>query len=186
MLEALNGQTCLSVISDAGDEYTIVVHLGEKQARSLRLANPRLSFLKRTFEGSHSVLIECPWRLQDESAVLTSSFDEGERRQEALSKIEGQTIESATASGVAQDLALSFSSGLSLHAFCAEVRLSKIGDAPVRGNWSAHWPGGSVEVGPRGILTPSPQPPKDEGAELITTWTDRWAKIRAEREKADT
>ena len=48
--------------------------MGEREPRSARLANPRLSFLQRTYEGSVGFLIECPWRLDGPERPICSNL----------------------------------------------------------------------------------------------------------------
>ena len=74
-LQDLVGLRCFSAIAGSGVEFAFALHLGEKQRRFLRLANQRLSFLQRTYEGSHMLVVECTWRLDGPDGVIASCFD---------------------------------------------------------------------------------------------------------------
>src|SRR5688572_33495201 len=74
VLSDLIGCRCFSAISGSGVEFAFALHLGEKQRRHLRLANQRLSFLQRTYEGSHTLVVECTWRIDGPDGVIASCF----------------------------------------------------------------------------------------------------------------
>ncbi len=160
-LETLLGQPVWSAVAGPRGDWVLSLELGEQSRRSMRLANPRLGFLKQTYEGSHGLLVECPWRLDAEDRVITCAFDyldvdrpPGSR----LGELEEQTVEAVEVRGPAADLELRLSGGLWLRSFSAEGNLRG-----KRANWSLWTPDGAVVVGPRGRVeggdAPEPEPP---------------------------
>jgi len=118
LVARLEGERCWSVITAGGDDYSFVLDLGERRRRSLRLANPRLSFVQRTFEGSLGLLVECPWRLEMETGPLAAYLDE--RAESFLADLNGLLVASVDVDLPAGDLAVTFSVGPTLRCFALE------------------------------------------------------------------
>lgn len=175
LLGELEGLPCFSTIVGGADDYALVLDLGEKRRRSLRLANPRLSFLQRTFEGDSGLLIECPWRIDAEDQVIASCFDrrgEGERGSEAVNDLVERTVLEATAEAPGWDLVVRLSGGWTVRAFALEpaprpprLQPASAGEKPrveppaaraPRSNWAVWTPAGSMVVGPGGQLHADP------------------------------
>jgi hypothetical protein len=151
MLRLAIGRPCWSAMASQRTDWVIVLDLGEKKRRSMRLANPRLSFLQRTFEGEYSFLIECVWRLDGASGVIASCFDEnhpGGPMHKGLSQIVGSQLEHADISSAGFDLSLGFEGGYALRCMSTEVDPKRN-----RNNWSLWTPQGLVTIGPRGRLS---------------------------------
>lgn len=147
-LEQAFGKVCWSAIASERTDYVIVLDLGEKVRRSMRLANPRLSFLQRTYEGEYSFLVECAWRLDGPKGVITACYDSNEPgglMHRGLREIEGRSLEGASIQGAAFDLTLAFSGGFSLRCLSTEID-----PRSKRNNWSFWSPQGLVSIGPRG------------------------------------
>lgn len=159
MLASAEGERVFSAVAGPKGDYTLSLELGERRRRSLRLANPRFSFVRRTYEGAFSFLIECPWRLDAPDRVLHTSFLLLEREapsQLVLDELEGLRLESAQAEPQGWDLVLAFEGGYRLRC----VSLEPSGKRQ-RHDWSFWCPGGSAVVGPRGAI--QFPPPDDEG-----------------------
>jgi hypothetical protein len=161
LLEHAVGQGIWSAVSGPQGNYVLSLEIGEKRRRATRLGNPKLSFVKRTFEGSHSLLVECPWRIDGRGGVLRSSFEAFERDANPVAEI-GELIDH-TVEGVelilpGGDLILSLSEGTILRCFALEVRRR-----PLRRNWTYWCPEGSLSAGPAGRLmeggAADPRPP---------------------------
>ena len=145
LLGRIAGQPCWSAIVGADDDYPFVLHFGEKRRRSLRLANPRLSFLQRTYEGEFSLLVECAWRVDGPTAVVASCWDPADVRQEALERLVDVTVRTVTAQAPGYDLQLVFENGHALRCLSVETDV----DRP-RDNWHLYTPDALLKVGPRG------------------------------------
>ncbi|MCK6544906.1 hypothetical protein L6R52_03500 [Myxococcota bacterium] len=142
------GKACWSVMASERTDYVIVLDLGEKIRRSLRLANPRLSFLQRTYEGEYSFLVECTWRLDGPRGVAVSCWDPnglGGTMMGGLSELEGRTVTDVAVDHAGFDLTLHFDEGWTLRCLSTETDLKH-----KRGNWSFWAPDGLVSIGPRG------------------------------------
>jgi hypothetical protein len=151
MVRTVIGRTCWSAIASVKTDWVIALDLGEKVRRAMRLANPRLSFLQRTYEGEHSFLIECTWRLDGEREVIASCFDSnqpGGLMHRALADLEGRAVSDVRIESVGCDLLLSFEGGLVLRTLATETDPRR-----KRGNWSFWSPEGLVTIGPRGALS---------------------------------
>lgn len=149
-LADLVAKRCFSAISGAGVEFAFILHLGDRQRRSLRLANPRLSFLQRTFEGSHTLLVECTWRVDGPEGVIASCLDEAKPagpRDAALEELADRVVERVEVAAPGLDLTVRFEGGYTLLCFCTEVD-----EKQKRSNWTYAWPGGLATVGPRSRL----------------------------------
>lgn len=180
LLSRLEGARCFSTLVGEGDDYALVLHLGERQRRSLRLANPHLSFLQRTYEGSMGFLVECPWRVEFPEGVAATCFDgrsEGQPGREALAEFEDRTVEHVEAEAPGYDLVVRFSGGWVLRAFALETdrpsapppaeaeqaqARRRISPPPAKAwrrlNWSVWTPEGTWVVGARGGLEPESGP----------------------------
>jgi len=183
LLSQLVGAECFSSIVGEAEDYAVVLHIGERQRRSLRLANPRLSFLQRTYEGSMGFLVECPWRIEHPDGVAATCFDprgEAQAGTQAVEALVGQTVQHVEVLDPGYDLVLRMSQGWVLRAFCLET--DRVAAPPPkeaeqaaarrfvppppaksarRRNWSVWTPEGTWVVGPRGGLEPEPA---EEGA----------------------
>ena len=147
ILSTFVGQPCWSAIAGDADDYALVLDLGEKHRRSLRLANPDLSFLQRTYEGSHSLLVECPWRIDGPDRVAATCFDarreEGRGALDALDQIGKRAVVAVRARAPGYDLAIDFEDGWALRTLAIEVD-----DRSGRNNWQCWTPRGSATVRP--------------------------------------
>jgi hypothetical protein len=117
----------------------------------LRLPNPRLSFVERTYEGSHSLLVECVWRIDGPDGVIASCFDKAKPagpRTDAVESLVDRAVESVKVSRPAFDLELSFEGGRVLRCFANEVD-----DTGKRNNWSYACPFATATVAAGGALT---------------------------------
>lgn len=147
LIGSLVGQPCWSAVAGDADDYALVLDLGEQQRRSLRLANPNLTFLQRTYEGSHSLLVECPWRVDAPFGVAVSCFDARRtdgRAKDALDQLAKRNVVAVEAEWPGYDLVVRFEDGWSLRAFAIETD-----DKSGRKNWHCWTPDGLVVVGPR-------------------------------------
>lgn len=169
LLTRLEGLPCFSTIVGDDVDYALVLDLGERRRRSLRLANPRLSFLQRTYEGAAGLLLECPWRIDGPDRVIASCFEPRgakERGASAVADLVDRTVESARARAPGYDLELKLSGGWTLRAFALERS-----ERPRRDNWSVWTPDGSVVVGPRSVL--ETEPPEGGPGGDVARWRMR-------------
>jgi hypothetical protein len=149
-LDDLIGCRCFSAISGPSVEFAFVLHLGERQRRFLRLANQRLSFLQRTYEGSHTLLVECTWRIDGPNGVLSSCFDRakpGGPRDAALEDLVDRAVEGIELFRPGLDLDVRFEGGLVLRLFATEAD-----EKSKRNNWTYSCPFATATVGPRSRL----------------------------------
>ena len=178
-LESALNETVWAAITGSRGDYVLSLQLGARERRSARLANPRLNFLQRTYEGSIGFLIECPWRLDGPQGVLLSYVSALElENSEAVGDVPefvDLTLESFTLEGSPWDLDLYFSGGHRLRCFCAEIatgddntwRAQALSSREtrrkfrriVRNNWSFWSPVGSLVVGPSGRVLQNEEPP---------------------------
>ena len=150
-LHDLIGCRCFSAISGSGVEFAFALHLGEKQRRLLRLANQRLSFLQRTYEGSHTLTVECTWRIDGPNGVIASCFDRAKPaglRDVALEDLVDRSVEGVELVRPGLDLHLRFEGGMVLRLFATEVD-----GKSKRNNWTYSCPFATATVGPRSQLT---------------------------------
>jgi hypothetical protein len=170
LLRDLIGQPCLSVLGSLGEP--LVIDLGERRRRSLRLKNPRLSFEKRTYEGSAGLLIDCAWALDGpQGRVMTSletTIHEGPPLVEVL---QGDRIKKISLPAPGMDLVIDWKSGHRL-----TVLALRVDPRARRDNWAVWSPRGSFTIGPGGRIrapkAPSGKASKDE--DLVKLWLARW------------
>ena len=179
-LGTLVGKPCWSAAAALNREWLVVLDLGERMRRSLRLANPTLNFQQRTYEGSHTIVIEGSWRLDGPDRVLATCLDvrqPTDRIQAALDELEGRLVVSADAPAPAHDLIVGFEGGYFLRAFVLEPlpppavsvpegeRSPPPSPRPPGSCWTVSTPEGQVKVGPHGDLKGSegPQEPPPSG-----------------------
>lgn len=183
--DALIGLECWSVIGGTKDDLTLVLDMGNKQPRSLRLANRKLSFEQRTFEGSAGLFIQCPWRLESATSVIASCYDSGVENgplADGWGDLEGQRVQAIETGPPGWDLSVRFENDRTLRAFCLEVD-----ERRRSGNWFLWGDHGTLDVGPRSRMViaqavPEEEPPLetlavvdplDDSAE-IKLWQARW------------
>ncbi len=145
-LAQLPGVSCWSVMVGGAEDPALVLDFGKRRRRSLRLANPSLSFLQRTFEGEWSLLVECHWRLDGPKHVVASCCDALQpepKTMPTLAEIEGLEVLRAHTAAPGFDLSLQFVDGHCLRCFATET-------TRMRNNWSFWGPHGAVVVGPKG------------------------------------
>lgn len=171
----LIGRRCFAAIGGRDVEFAFILHIGEQEKRSLRLSNPRLSFLERTFEGSHTLLVECTWRIDGPEGVCASCLDAAKPvgpRDDALAELVDRAIERVSVEAPGFDLALAFEGGYTLRVFASEVD-----EKAKRSNWIYAYPGGRAICGPRSrvwIEAPPPPPPVEGDEDVVSEWKGRW------------
>jgi hypothetical protein len=166
VLEDLEGERCWSAAAGLERDWLVVIDLGARQRRSLRLANPRLSFEQRTFEGSAGVVVEAAWRIDGPDRVLASCLDArapADRVRAGLAELEGRVVTGARAPPPGRDLALELEGGLVFRVFVLEPwppppisvpegERPPPPPPPPRRAWMAWSPRGALVVGPHGRL----------------------------------
>lgn len=166
------GLECWSVIGGLKDDLTLVLDMGNKQPRSLRLANRDLSFEQRTFEGEAGVLVQCPWRLESSNAIRACCYDpvtEDQKLRSVLDELQEHRVEAVWAEPPGWDLSVRFEGGFTLRVFCLDERKD--------GNWFLWGPEGTIEVGPRSQL--HVQPTTEESS------NKRWSIIDAHDDESE-
>ena len=143
LLQDVEGTPCWSAIIGSASDFPFVLHLGERLRRSLRLANPRLSFLQRTYEGEYTLLVECAWRVDSPERVVASCWDEPDVRQAALERLVDQKVCAITAEPPGFDLVMKFDDGHVLRCLSVETDAGRSRD-----NWHLYTPTALLRVGP--------------------------------------
>ncbi|MBX2813519.1 MAG: hypothetical protein KTR25_17005 [Myxococcales bacterium] len=181
----LVGQRCWSAAAGSGQEWLVVLDLGERLRRQLRLANRSLSFQQRTYEGSHAVIVEGAWRLERENEVVVTCLDARsptDRIQVGLKELEGRSVMAVEVQAPAHDLVLRFDQGVTLRVFVLEPLAASAVSVPEGERslptlpprspascWRVYTPNGTLQVGPHGCLVvpEGPElPPEPNGPKL--------------------
>jgi hypothetical protein len=151
---------------------TLSLELGPERRRATRLANPDLSFVKRTFEGTHALLVEGAWRVERAGRPLTSarspgSLSEG-RELPALSRAR---VVAARLDGV--DLVLDLDDDRRLRAIV-------LGLGAKDPSWTLTTPttivtvvGGRLDLTARPREKPRLAAVEDDDAPVVTAWLSR-------------
>jgi hypothetical protein len=151
---------------------TLSLELGPERRRATRLANPDLSFVKRTFEGTHALLVEGAWRVERAGRPLTSarspgSLSEG-RELPALSRAR---VVAARLDGV--DLVLDLDDDRRLRAIV-------LGLGAKDTSWTLTTPttivtvvGGRLDLTARPREKPRLAAVEDDDAPVVTAWLSR-------------
>ncbi len=179
------GKKCWSAAAGLNGDYPFVIDFGEKVRRRLRLANPGLNFLQRTYEGEFSLTVVCPWRLDGPKEVIVSCYSGREPRDlvsEALRYLEGQEVVEVRCEAPGYDLHIYFDQGLVLRCFPLETfpqpPLVPRGERPPppprapRNNWALATPDGEVVIGPKSDLHEPPSGPNSDGPRLTVVKDD--------------
>jgi hypothetical protein len=148
LLEGIVGLPLWSAVTGPRGNYVLSLELGEQQRRTVRLANPKLSFVKRTFEGTHSLLVECPWRVEAPDRILVSCFEAFAKDAPPIHEVGeliDRVVESVETGPPAWDLTLRLSGDVTLRCFSIEIARK-----PERNNWAYWSPEGPVVAGPAG------------------------------------
>lgn len=182
------GSVCFNVLVGAEEDQSLVLDLGERRQRSLRLANRALTFEQRTFEGAFGVLVECMWRLDGPTGMMAvrfgSTLTDLSPSEHPLKILESRPLLGVEALHCGRELSLSFEGDYVVHVFSTAI------DARVhrRVNWSFWHPegsltvlsGGRVEVRALGNDDSDAPPAQGLGPEddLVDTWKRRWEVLR--------
>lgn len=144
-LRRLEGQVCWNVSAGGAAASSFSLALGDRIPRKRELRNPEASDEYRRFEGAHTFLVWCSWRLDGPDDSLVSSDNSTERITSTLrSSLEGLRPLRTTVRTRAHDVELEFERGLTLHVFCDRAQ----GDASSGDNWQLESPDGIIAVGP--------------------------------------
>lgn len=150
--QGLRGLPVWSAVVGPIGQYALSLELGEQKRRPVRLANPRLSFVKRTFEGAYALLVECPWRIDGEGGVVASAFDAFDPDEAVVGEhaaFDGAHVSEVHLDGKTGDLTLALSNALTLRCLVLETQRK----SPERINWSMSTPEVVLTAGPSGRLT---------------------------------
>lgn len=120
----LSGKECWGVVGGPGTGSVISLSIGEKYPSKNPSKNTFLSDLVRSNDSEYSLLVSCPWRIEDSSEILCGSHhtnDNDGPYQSGFERIVGSNIIETYCSAPALDLRLDFSNGVALSVFCAEI-----------------------------------------------------------------
>ena len=150
IVASLGGLPIWSAVVGPAGQYVLSLEIGAQARRLVRLANPRLSFVKRTFEGAVSLLVECPWRLENDSGIVASAYEalENEAVVGEHPGFANEVIERAHLDQRTGDLSLILSEGLVFRAIVLETR-SKPPERPI---WTLTTAARVLTAGPGGRL----------------------------------
>lgn len=171
-LAGLVGLPLWSAVVGTERDPTLSVELGPERRRATRLANPELSFVKRTFEGTHALLVEGAWRVERAGRPLTSARTPGTlaegRELPALSRA---TVTGARFDGV--DLVLDLDDE-------RRLRVIVLGLGARDPSWTLTTPqtivtvtGGRLDVTTRPREKPRLAAVEDDDAPVVTAWLSR-------------
>jgi len=130
-VEELVGLSVWAVVAGSGTGSVINVLFGEAIRRSAPINNPTLPAKVRDHDASHSLFIQCVWRLDGESEVVTGAWDDnqpGGTMLEGLGPLVGDRVKSVWLGRPAFDLDVLFDSGKTLRIFCDQINV--VDDSP--------------------------------------------------------
>ena len=120
-LAALIGEECWGVVCGAGWGSVLGLHIGVRTLSRKPVNNPYLRELVRLYDGAHSMLLWCPWRIDSDSKVVAGSHmsnaNDGPMVKGSQS-ICGQGITGVTCCTPSSDLRLDFENSHSLVIHC--------------------------------------------------------------------
>jgi hypothetical protein len=150
LLSSLVHETCWSITCCGAAGSTLMVDMGREVPRDRPIANPTLSDRQRVFEGEYRLFIECSWRLELNSLVLSGSGDDispNGSMANSIKEIQGRSVSGVEVQPPAWDLRVSFVDGLVLKVFCDQTDIEE-DDL----NYSVSAGSTTVLVGPRGHI----------------------------------
>lgn len=169
ILQELKGALCFSVIVGGAGE-ALVLDFGKRRPRSLRLANKKLSFAQRTFEGEQGLLIDCGFALDGpRGRVATHVEGSTVDGPSPLRVLEGDRVVKVTLPAPGLDPVLTWKSGHILR-----VWAHRVDPRGRRENWAVWSKQGSLAVGPGGRISAPPREKPGEDGDLVATWRARW------------
>ena len=140
-LRRLKQLRCWHVSAGEPTLPTFCLALGRKVPRQRQLRNANQPLVYRRFEGEAQLLVSCAWRLQRRGIVVAGSRDEDSRIINALELLRGARVLRTRLRGVAWDLEIGFSGGITLAMFGDLAR----GPVEYTNNWQ-------LEVGRRVLV----------------------------------
>ncbi len=152
VLEQLVGRSCWGFAAGSGTGSVVSLQIGEKVPHKLQLTNRHISEDLRRFSGEFVILIECVWRLDSKSKIVTGAWDDNRRdgpMLKGLDRIVGRKIERIEIVEPGLDLNLWFENGLVLRVFCDQIN-----EIDATDNYSVFTPALIYCVGERSGLRP--------------------------------
>jgi hypothetical protein len=123
MLQELRSRTCLGAVAQPETGGDILLHFGGWQSYE-ELPHPRLLVTER---GKWSLMLRCPWRLDDGTSVVCDWRAVADRERETEQPyvaFEGLRVDSVELVKPALDLILCFSHGFRLVTSCGSSRMT--------------------------------------------------------------
>jgi hypothetical protein len=116
-IDSLVGKRCIGAIAQKETGGDLLLHFGREVPYS-GSGGPKL---KATHRGEWSLMIECPWRLENSDYTVadwtTVTSDSPERRDQHL-VLNERTVASVQLADVGPDLTIRFDGGFTLTVFC--------------------------------------------------------------------
>ena len=118
--DALIGKRCWYVVANSfPPAFELALGKKVKRAESLKIQHHSRGF--RIYEGEANLMVWSAWRLQRQRRVISTSEDIESRATRSIESIVGATILAVTVSPPANDMVISFDTGVVLHLFCERV-----------------------------------------------------------------
>lgn len=125
-VEELVGLPMWAVVAGSGTGSVINLLFGEAIRRSEPINNPTLPASVRDCDASHSLFIECVWRLDGEAEIITGAWDDNQSDGPMLSgltSLVGDRVKSVWLGHPGFDLDVLFESGKTLRIFCDQINI---------------------------------------------------------------
>lgn len=136
-IAGLVGLPCWHISAGKGVGSSFLLRLGQK----IPLPKP---FRNVKFASEASLLVWCAWRLDGETAPITSSDEDEDIIAQKLQVLIDQSITSVDFTSAAWDMCVTISNGLQLRVFCDHIP----GDPSFHGNWEISTANMYVAAGP--------------------------------------
>jgi hypothetical protein len=143
VVAALSGKECWHVSCGGAAVTTFQLALGAKIPRAEPISLRGRSYEFDQYEGEANLLVWCSWRLDSDTAPLTSSDDTQEKVVASLNHLVGQKTLRVSVEMPGWDLRIDFTDGLCLRVFCDHVP----GDPSFDGNWDLYLPDQIISIG---------------------------------------
>jgi len=121
---SLIGKECWGVVGGVGVGSTISLSMGDKYPKSIHSKNMLLSEDVRKNDSEFSLMIYCPWRIEDTNRIFCGSHHSNEMNgpyQDSFNRITGAIITNVICTLPAYDLKLVFNNGISINIVCVSI-----------------------------------------------------------------
>lgn len=123
-VKKLKGTKFWGIVGGRGTGSVISLSFGEMYPKEISSNNSSLSDAVRNNDSEYSLMVDCPWRIEDGEVVICGSHHSNEVDgpfQSTFERVVGTKVTSVYCNAPAYDLMLGLSNGIFIKIFCSSI-----------------------------------------------------------------